>query len=174
MLLMLPTDNLNIIFNQLNLKDKNNLSICNKELNNYYGKDNIFKYRIEYYLNNDYINFYNFLNKYIYDDDYLNYLAIKSIKNIPSIYRSRCGGYYDMRFVYEIMYFGIILEDNLVQKLNKNFYIFFYKNLKECLVKKNKNKKKIIQLLKNNFKFFEKNIISKTYVKLLYDIEFYN
>ena len=78
------------------------------------------------------------------------------------------------------MYYGIILDDNVVEKINKNFYIFFYKNLKTCIINKNRkktinkiNKQKMLQSLKNNFKIYQKDIYNKSYIKLLYDIEFY-
>ena len=180
MILCIPTDNLNIIFNYLNIKDKKNLSICNKELYQYYGGDNIFKFKIEKFINNDYINFYKFLNKYKYEKSFLEYLAKKTIENIPAVYGSRSCGYYDMRYIFEIMYYGIILDDNIVLKLNKHFYIFFYKNLKECLINNNRkktinniNKQRMLQSLKNNFKVYQKDVYSKSYIKLFYDIQFY-
>ena len=125
---ILPIEILNKIFDNLDkIKDKNNLSIITKEFYNYYGGENIKKFKIQIYLNNNYIKFYEFLNKYKYNDNYLNWLAKKSINDIPSIYGSRSCGYYDMRYIFELMYYGIILEDNFVEKLNKNFYLFFLK-----------------------------------------------
>lgn len=176
MLLLLSTDNLNFIFNKLNIIDKKNFILCNTELNKYFGGENLKKYKIEFYIYNDFCNFYKFLNKYSYTEEYLNTLAIKIIKYIPSIYGCRSSGYYDMRYIFEIMYYGIILENNLVERLNKHFYIFFYKNLKDCFINQNKgnNNHKIIQLLKNNYKLIEgNNIYSKTYIKLISDINFY-
>lgn len=172
---------LTLIFNNLNkIKDKKNFSIINKDFYGNYGGDNIKKLQIEFFLNNDYMKFYEYLNKYTYDDDFLERIGKIAINNIPAIYGSRSCGYYDMRFIFELMYFGIILDDNLVKKLNKNFYIFFYKNLKACMISKNKkktidkvNKQKMLQSLKNNFKVYQKDIYNKSYIKLLYDIEFY-
>ena len=181
-ILDLPTEIINILFNNLTeLKDKFYFSICNKELYNYLGGNNILKFQIMQFLNNDYINFYKYLNTYNYDILFLNNLAKKAIKEIPAIYGSRSCGYYDMRFIFELMYNKIILKDKIVKSINNNFYTFFYGNLKLCFknTERNKiikkvNKQRMLQSLKNNFKVYKnKDLYHKTYIKLINDIEFY-
>lgn len=182
-LINLPTDILNIIFNNLiKIEDKKYFSICNKYIYKYYGGNNLSKYQILNFLNNDYINFYKYLNSYKYDKNFLINLLEKSIKYIPAIYGSRSCGYYDMRFIFELMCKNICLKDEIIKSLNEHFYIVFYKNLKICFKKNCKrndiikkiNKQKMLQSLKNNFKVYKnKDIYHKTYTKLINDINFY-
>ena len=174
----LPNDILELIFFNCKMKNKFYFSILNKEFYQKFGGHNILKYKIEKFLNNDYNNFCLFLKKYEYDSNYLNRLAIKSIKELKSIYGYRCGGFYDLRYIFELMMNDIILEDSLVKMINDKFYKAFYKNLKIYYYKDNKkinkiNKKKIQQTLQNNFKIFPKDIYSRSYLKLCSDIQYY-
>lgn len=174
----LPNDILELIFFNCKMKNKFYFSILNKEFYQKFGGDNILKYKIEKFLNNDYNNFCLFLKKYEYDSNYLNRLAIKSIEELKSIYGYRCGGFYDLRYIFELMMNDIILEDSLVKMINDKFYKAFYKNLKIYYYKDNKkinkiNKKKIQQTLQNNFKIFPKDIYSRSYLKLCSDIQYY-
>ena len=182
MLNVINYDILFIIANNLNLKYLKNLSLCNKELYKLLGGDNILKYKIELYLNNDYKNFVYTLIRFNYNDVYLNYLLEKAIKQITVIYGTRSCGYYDMRYIFELMFNGANISSHKVKDIDPVFYIFFYKNIKKCINKcnrkktlKNINKQRMLTSLRNNFKIYKNknDICHKSYIKLIEDINFY-
>ena len=56
--------------------------------------------------NNDYIKFYKLLNKYNYKEDkeYLEEILNLSINNINTIWKDDINGYYDLRYLFELIY----------------------------------------------------------------------
>ena len=79
--------------------------LINKYLYKKYNKK-IHFYRLDKYLNNDYIKFYKLLNKYNYKEDkeYLEENLNLSINNINTIWKDDINGYYDLRYLFELIY----------------------------------------------------------------------
>ena len=182
MINLLNNDIILFISTYLNLKNLKNFSLCNKYLYKLIGGNNILKYKIELYLNNDYKNFVYSLLNFKYDKKYLNKLLEKAIKQITVIYGTRSCGYYDMRYIFELMYNGANISSQKVKEIDSVFYIFFYKNIKKCIKKsdrkntlKNINKQRMLTSLRNNFKIYKNknDICHKSYIKLIDDINFY-
>ena len=129
----LPNEIINIIYNIFDkLKDKNYFIQINKNTNNLLQED-FNKLYFEKTLNNDYLQFYKLLNKYDYDMDYLNYLLIKATEKILTVWGNRSCGFYDMRFIFELMYKGCI-QSSYINHTAKHFYRHFYNNIKNCIV----------------------------------------
>ena len=89
------------------------------------------------------------------------------------------NGFGDMRFIFELMYKGCILDQNIILKnnLEKNhFYIHFYNDLLNCIIYNDRKKtidniNKIPKLtsLKKNFIFYKKGDYKyKNYIPLVY------
>lgn len=182
MINLLNNDMILFISTYLNLKYLKNFSLCNKNLYILIGGNNILKYKIELNLNNDYLNFVYHLTNYNYNIIYKNYLLEKAINQITLIYGSRSCGYYDMRYIFELMYNGADISYQKVKEIDQVFYIYFYKNIKKCIKKsdrkntlKNINKQRMLTSLRNNFKIYKNknDIYHKSYIKLINDVNFY-
>ena len=106
-------------------------------------KDLYKKYYIETLLNKDYVLFYEYLKNNDYEKDFLQKIFIKSIKNTLTVWSNYQNGFMDMRFIFELMFNGCILDKNIIKKNNlyKNyFYIHFYKDLLSCIIYNDREK----------------------------------
>lgn len=154
-----------IMKNIVNIGDKKNLMIINKE---YYKilKKQIEKYKIIKYLNYDYSNFYKILTenhydlKYKSDIDILSKVIVKSFMNIPIINDSKVYGIYDLRYIFELLYAGYEIKTDDIKIYNVHFYIHFYDKIMKCIVYNNRqktieniNKCSYLTSLKQNPKF---------------------
>ena len=157
----LPDDIFIIIFDELEIiSDKNNLSQISgfsyKLLNS-----KIQKYKLIYFLNNDYAAFYDTLNKYNYtlnkyrnnktDIDFINKVIVKSFMNLPLIRSSKICSMYDLRYVFEILYKGYKLETDDIKIYNLHFYIHFYSKIMNCI---DKDRSKTIENIEKNSYLF--------------------
>jgi len=155
------------IFYQLQtVNDKRNFILINKE--NYELLNQLLKkYRLILYVNNDYSNFYEIIKKnqfnlnYECDLNLIDKIIIRSFMYIPVINASRTFGFYDFRFIFELLYAGFRIETDNVKIYNIHFYTHFYSKIIKCIVfndrkKTLKNIEKCPYLLslkqKNNFK----------------------
>ena len=106
-IICIPDEIVNLIMDNLDrYEDKNNFSMINSFIyKNYHKRVKI--YKLEKYLNKDYIRFYNLLQIYEYDKEDLEYLkkiCIKSVKESPNVWLNDTVGYADLRFIFELMY----------------------------------------------------------------------
>jgi hypothetical protein len=135
----IPEEIVNLIMDKLDrYEDKNNFSMINSFIyKNYHKRVKI--YKLEKYLNKDYIRFYNLLQIYEYDKEDLEYLkkiCIKSVEEPPTIWLNDSVGYADLRFIFELMY-----HYNIINKytINKGYLpTIFFRNIKQCIVKNNR------------------------------------
>ena len=134
-----PNDIINIIIDKLNrYEDKNNFSMTNSFIyKNYHKRVKI--YKLEKYLNKDYIRFYNLLQIYEYEKEDLEYLkkiCIKSVSEPPTIWLNDSVGYADLRFIFELMYHYDIINKYTI---NKGYLpTIFFRDIKQCIVKNNR------------------------------------
>ena len=109
--------------------------------------------------------------------DYLNNLLIKAIEKILTVWGNRSCGFYDMRFIFELMYKSCIIEQN-INNLNstaKHFYRFFYNNIKNCIVYNDRQttlinieKSSNLTSLKKKFNYYKHDDYkNKPYIKLV-------
>ena len=173
-----PEDIYDIIFKHIQkIKDCVNYSLINKKFYERYNKD-LIKYKLELCMNKDYREVYNLLEKYKYDinSKYMKNIIKKSIKDMPTIWKNNVAGFYDMRYLFEIIY-RYKIEDDLVKELNLHFHIHFFASLKSCIVKNNRNetikninKNRILSSLRKDF-LIKENRHSNSKSKWIYLIE---
>jgi hypothetical protein len=148
------------------VKDKHNMIQVNKYFNNLFQDDfnkyyvkkllntDFNKYYVKKLLNTDYLEFYKYLNKYDYEMDYLNTLLINATEDIHTVWSQYVSGTYDLRYIFELMYKGCVLKDNIetmyqgsIIKVNitsysdrrvnndtRNIYKNFYKHIVQSIV----------------------------------------
>jgi hypothetical protein len=127
------------------VKNRYSLSLVNKEYNSLITPE-IEKYKLIKYLNNDYLKFYEELNKNEFDFrnkcdlNFMNKVITRSFMNIPTIQSSRICSMYDLRYVFEFMYNGYDLETDDIKIYNSHFYIHFYEKIKKCIIHDNRDK----------------------------------
>ena len=171
---IIPNEIFLIIYNNIyETKNKKYFIQINKNTNNLLQED-FDKLYFEKTLNNNYLQFYKLLNKYDYDMDYLNSLLIKAIEKILTVWGNRSCGFYDMRFIFELMYKGCI-QSSYINHTAKHFYRFFYNDIKECIVYNDRqatlinieNSKKLLSL-KRKFNYYKHgDYKNKPYIKLV-------
>ena len=100
------------------------LFFCNK--NCYKLNDNIQKYKLIFYLNNDYEDFYKYLNEYNYENDikFIN-KVIETFINIPRIKPTSIIEMYDLRFIFELLYNGYCPMKDEIKKIKYSFLYSF-------------------------------------------------
>ena len=162
------------IFNLLDISNKLNFIIINK--NNY----NLFKEDIQkciilkLLLKNNYEKFYYLLNKYNYGREFNNYLLNIAVSNIGCVWVDYHCGIYDLRYIFEIIFKESCINENIIKQKNFNFYLHFYKILKKCIIYNNRsatliniNNENMLSSLHNNFNFYPKGNYLH-YTKLIY------
>jgi hypothetical protein len=177
------------------IKDKHNMIQVNKYFNNLF-QDDFNKYYVKKLLNTDYLEFYKYLNKYDYEMDFLNNLLIKATEDIHTVWSQYVSGTYDLRYIFELMYKGCILKDNIetmyqgsIIKVNitsysdirvnndtRNFYKNFYKHILQSIVYNDRqatlfnieHSSVMLSALKQGYNYYKKGEYeNKPYIKLV-------
>ena len=122
------------IFTLCEVKDKKKL--C--EVNKFFYElltPKLQKYKLITFLNQDYLQFYKFLNEYDYSGDitYMEKVIVRSFMTIPTVWASHICGMYDLRFIFELMYKGYDIKTEDIKIYNLHFYIHFYSRIKKCI-----------------------------------------
>ena len=127
------------IFNSSTIEDKRKLCELNKDFNKLFNPL-LQKYKLILFLNNDYLQFYRYLNTYDYSKEYeyMNKIIIKSFMNIPIIKPSKVCCMYDFRFIFELMYNRYRIETDDIKIYNIHFFIHFYQKILNCIGKDRK------------------------------------
>jgi|TARA_B100002051_G_scaffold159630_1_gene150896 hypothetical protein len=128
----ISNDVIDLFIKFLNLKSKIKFSQINKYLYENYNKK-YKKYKIYNIINNDYVTFYKYLQKYTFTSNEYNDLLKISLKETPII--GRACGFYDMRFIFELMFINQnnLIHINEIRIINSHFFIHFYERLKNCI-----------------------------------------
>ncbi len=150
------------------IKDIRSFIGVNKRFNERY-KERINKYKLILYVNQDYLNFYEILHKnnYTRDRNYIEKIIVKAFMNIPTI-RYKVVDFYDLRYVFELMFLGYGLQSEDIKLYNIHFYIHFYDKIKKCL--KFNREDTLNEIEKSSYLFTLKqssNKIGKTWVSLI-------
>ena len=164
MLFLLNDDMLIVLFLRIKfIKDKNNFLQINK-YNYRLLKERINKYRLIYYLHNDYLNFYNLLQTEDYSKDkyFIDTVISRAFMRVPILEVSKVCSMYDLRFVFELMYNGYGLDAKEIKLISlPRFYVHFYNVIFNCLstsreeTLKNISKSKFLFSLQQQPKFCE-------------------
>ena len=135
----IPNELINIIMNHLDkYEDKNNFSMVNSFIyENYHNR--IKMYKLEIYLNKDYLRFYDLLQIYEYEKEDLEYLkkiCIDAVGGAPTIWLNNNVGYADLRFIFELMYHYDIINKYVIRQ--SCLLSSFFRDIKQCIVKDNR------------------------------------
>lgn len=169
----LPNDIIKLIMDQLPMKSKIIFSQIDKNIYHDYNHK-LKKYKIHKFINDDYIKFYQNLQENNYTNDEISSLLKSCIINIPTVYKNNICGFYDLKYIFEMLFITqnivtTLVTDNEIQKLNIHFYIHFYPKIKEILhenrntCKENiENNKYLISLQKDFIGFYKSNIMIRS------------
>ena len=140
----IPDEIVEIIFDNINcFQIKFNFIITCKYLYVKY-KPIILKHNLEMYLYNDYLKFYYLLEKHnhIISDDIIfsQNLYKKAVSKISTIWENNQMGFFDLRFIFELMFFCNIKNERDISLNNQTFYRCFYKKITNIIMKNNRAK----------------------------------
>lgn len=122
---------INLIIKDLNYKDTKNFLLSSSSFyfnNNYLLKDKfIDELELNKYINNDYKKYKKYI-KFV-DENKLIYLLQISLCNIETIWRTKCWGYSDVRYIFEpifylLQYYDISYIKNMIINYSKNLSNF--------------------------------------------------
>ena len=68
-----------------------------------YDKDEIEKFKLKIYVNQDYLSFYEYLYRYSYGESFMDQIIAKAFMNIPKIWPSPVVEMYDLRYIFELI-----------------------------------------------------------------------
>lgn len=124
----IPESIIDNIFSQCDYSDKIVFTKINQFTRKY--KDSI-KYESFNLINDNYSIFKLCFRKYKYTDEELLELGIRSMKGMKTIWGSTLSGYYDLRYIYEIIYAGLEPREikGYCQKLNLYYLL---NEIKKC------------------------------------------
>ena len=126
-------DIIDSFFYNLSYDDMFSFSQINKYT--YERYDNYIKYLIYDLLNNDYKYFKILMQKYKYSEDEIFTMGIDATKNANTIWGGSMYGYYDLRFLFELIYSGLDVYNIKIIEASKehiNLHINM-KRIKRCI-----------------------------------------
>ena len=122
---------IDIIFKKLNYEDMISFLQVNKYMVTTYQE--YIKYRIFDYINKDYRLFKKCFKRYTYDDKVIKELGIISLMKTNTVWGSYLTGYYDLRFIFELIMNGLDIYDEDIIRMNKTLNIrFILKKMNTC------------------------------------------
>ena len=170
MLNKLPNDILEIVINNLEIKDRYSFILTNQTNNDNFGKEK-FKKKFQYLLvkrllNND---LYKFKNEIInLSEKERNEIFLESIHNIRTIWLNEQQGFYDMKYILECMMYGSRITDlnGITNHTSNHFNNHFYNPIVECIgfltikdrekIQKNIDNTPVLKSLHSNFRPIKK------------------
>ena len=120
-----------IIFKKLNYEDM----ISFLQVNRYMAKtyQEYIKYKVFDYINKDYKLYKNCFKRYTYDDKVIKELGIISLMNTNAVWGSYLTGYYDLRFIFELIMNGLDIYDEDIIRMNNKLNIrFILQKMNSC------------------------------------------
>ena len=123
---------IDIIFEGLSYYEKITFSHINKfTYHNYYSEC---KYLIYIHLNKDYQRFKEWMKRYTYTENELQKLGIICIRDIRSVWESPLNCYYDLRYIFELVYAGLDYHNkeikDSIQQMN---LLLIMHTIKKCI-----------------------------------------
>ena len=124
-------DIIHYIFNKLSYKDKVTFSYINNYAYNQF-KDSI-KYNVFKYINTDYKLYKDCINRYSYSQKEIKDLGILAITGMRTIWGSFQTGYYDLRYVFELILEDLDINDKDIREVNNKFNLqIILQEIKKC------------------------------------------
>lgn len=104
--------------------------ICSNTYNNY---SMLARREILNVINKDYDIFFEFIRRYKYTVDELNEIGLIGVKTINIIWGSSLKGYYDLRYLFEIIYKGMdIKNEEIVKNIKDERILLMIKEIYNC------------------------------------------
>lgn len=119
------------IFDKLSYEDKVAFSHINRYTYDEY-KDTI-KYNIFKYINTDYKLYKDCINRYEYNQNEIKDLGIIAIKNMKTVWGSLLIGYYDLRYIFELIMKDLDIDHKDIKKINNKLNLqLILREIKNC------------------------------------------
>ena len=129
----LSEDIIDSFFYNLSYDDMFSFSQINKYT---YGRyDNYIKYLIYDFLNTNYRYFKILMQKYKYSEDEIFTMGIDAIRGVNTVWGGPMYGYYDLRFLFELIYAGLDVNNVKIIEASKeqiNLHLNM-KRIKSCI-----------------------------------------
>ena len=129
----LSEDIIDKFFHKLSYDDMISFSHINKHT--YHQYHNYIKYLIYYFLNTDYKYFKLLMKTYKYSKEEIFEMGISATKDVETVWGGPMYGYYDLRFLFELIYAGLNINNQKIieaSKENINLHINM-KRIKSCI-----------------------------------------
>lgn len=114
----LSEDIIDKFFHKLSYGDMISFSHINKHT--YHQYNNYIKYLIYDFLNTDYRYFKLLMKTYKYSKEEIFEMGISATKDVKTIWGGEMYGYYDLRFLFELIYAGLNINNQKIIEPSKN------------------------------------------------------
>ena len=131
--LFFTNDIINIIFEGLSHHDKITFSHINQYT--YHNYHNKCKYLLFDHLNKDYKSFKEWMKRYTYTESELEKIGILCISDIGTVWDGSIpGGYYDLRYIFELIYAGLDYHNKEIKDRIQHLNLFLIMTtIKKCI-----------------------------------------
>ena len=130
--IFLTDELITLIYENLSYHDKISFSHINQY--SYQNYSNAVRYLAFDLINKDYKLFKEWMHRYRYTNDEIKELGIKSILGVRPVWGSIMCGYYDLRYIFELIYAGLDFYDVEVKENIKQLNLFtIMKKIKQCI-----------------------------------------
>ena len=130
--LFFTNDIINIIFEGLSHHDKITFSHINHYT--YHNYHNKCKYLLFDHLNKDYKCFKEWMKRYTYTENELQEIGIVCISDIGAVWESPLYCYYDLRYIFELIYAGLDYNNKEIKDRIQHLNLFLIMTtIKKCI-----------------------------------------
>ena len=130
--LFFTNDIINIIFEGLSHHDKITFSHINQYT--YHNYHNKCKYLLFDHLNKDYKCFKEWMKRYTYTENELQEIGIVCISDIGTVWESPLTCYYDIRYIFELIYAGLDYNNKEIKDRIQHLNLFLIMTtIKKCI-----------------------------------------
>jgi len=124
-------DLFDLIFLILPYEDKINFSqITHFTYNTYYHR---IRFTVHKSLLTDYRLFKMCFQRYTYTEEEIQELGITAVKGVGSVWDGGHCGYYDLRYLFELIYRGLNIDKGIIQNTKYSNLQIIMKKIKQCL-----------------------------------------
>lgn len=124
-------DLFDLIFITLSYEDKISFSQINSfTYNTYYHR---IRYTIHKSLLTDYRLFKMCFQRYTYTEEEIQDIGITAVKGIGSVWDISERGYYDLRYLFELIYRGLNIDEDIIQNTKYSNLPIIMKKIKQCI-----------------------------------------
>ena len=124
-------DIFDILFQNLSYEDKINFSQINAfTYNTYYHR---IRSTIHNSLLTDYRLFKMCFQRFTYREEEIQRMGVTAVKGIGTVWDISERGYYDLRFLFELIYRGLNIDEDIIQNTKYSNLPIIMKKIKQCI-----------------------------------------